>query len=271
MSTVSSTEPRRPVHRRAAGFFLSLAVALTGALVAAPSAHAADRTAPTRPVVSLERWLDPKGPDFAGLYAWKPRATWTKSRDSRGVTGYQIQTRVAGEREALSGWSTVGKTWRSAGTRSYRGLLYDGGELCIRVRARDAAGNKSAWSKTQCTNAPLVPILNFDVNKSVIQGAAHQHAYAVVSTRNSASLSTRTRYSYERARTIRLSVRTGPDAGRMKVYVGKRYAGTVDARSSTKAWRTRKVSVDRPTTGRIRLVPVTKAEVRTRFVWVTRG
>ncbi|ANC29796.1 hypothetical protein [Isoptericola dokdonensis] len=245
-------------------------VALSG-VVAAP-AQARDTMPPTAPRVAVDRWLDPKPTDFSGLYAWYPRVTWAASRDAGQVTGYQVQMRTTAEFGPLSPWATVGRTWRSADARSMRPMVYGGDQICLRVRARDTAGNVSAWSKRRCATAPLTPIMYFDGFRAFIDDdGARTHEFAVVSTRLD-GFSTRTRHPLTDVRGVRVSVRTGPTAGRMKVYAGKRYLGTVNARSKSTGWHSRKVTIpaDRASTGRIRFVPVTKAPVHVRFVWPIR-
>ncbi|NOV98989.1 hypothetical protein [Isoptericola halotolerans] len=252
-------------RHRLLGAILSLAVALTGLVVAAPMSAAADTRPPSAPRVSLDRWLTPKKVHFSGTRQWRPRATWTAARDDRRVSGYQVQVKFPGGR-----WHRPhNRAWRSPDRLRYRGVVLNPGEqMCLRVRARDQAGNVSAWSKRRCTSAPLVPLEDFDHDRTIVRDSgAGTHPFAVVSKRNKAVPRTDARVSGVRG--VRVSVRTGPSSGRMKVYVGKRYLGTVDARSSTTRWRGVKLTIpaDQARTGRLRFVPVTKKPVKVRFVW----
>ncbi|MDO8151053.1 hypothetical protein [Isoptericola sp. b408] len=253
----------RPVRRRLLGVLLTVVVALSGTLVAAPAATAADDTPPTTPQVTQKRWLPPKEPDFSGIWWWKPRATWTASRDDSGVTGYQVQVRHPG-----SHWHTPGSTtWRSPDRLRYRLLLEPGEQDCLRVRARDAAGNVSRWSKRRCTTAPLTPLMDFVDTTLVKDDGALTHPYAYLTTTWGGPTKTEDRFTDVRG--VRLRVRTGPKAGRTTVYVGSRRLGTIDARSSTGRWRTITIRVpaEDAHTGRIRFVPRTEAPVKIRFVW----
>ncbi|MEG3616664.1 fibronectin type III domain-containing protein [Isoptericola haloaureus] len=250
------------VSRRVLGLLLSLVVALAATVVAAPAATAADTTPPTKPEITLERWQRPKEPDFSGYWLWKPRATWSAAQDSHGVTGYHVQLRFPGGR-----WHTPARgKWRSPDKRHYRVQLEPGHQACFRVRARDAAGNVSRWSKRRCTTAPLTPLMDFQSTALVQDNGASTHEYAYLSTEVGP---TRTEAKFTDVRGVRLRVRTGPKAGRATVYVGRQRLGTIDARASTGKWRTIKIRIPREDahSGRIRFVPRTKAPVKVRFVW----
>jgi hypothetical protein len=79
---------------------------------------------------------------------------WSASTDATsGVAAYQVQTRKApwnGVFGAWSLWKTVDDAVRSA---TFTGSL--GNTHCFRVRAKDNAGNVSAWSAAKCTALPL--------------------------------------------------------------------------------------------------------------------
>ncbi|PFG43659.1 hypothetical protein ATJ88_2365 [Isoptericola jiangsuensis] len=264
------TSPVTPVRRRLVAALLGVAVVLSG-LVVAP-AQAADTTPPTAPKITVDRWLPAKSSRFSGLWAWYPRATWTASRDAGRIAAYQVQRRTTGEFASLSPWATIGRTWRSPDTRSVKTQVYAGAQVCLRVRARDAAGNVGPWSPRRCTTAPITPMVGIDPYPAfVTNDGPFTHDYAVVSTRLDDFI-TRSRHRFEDVRGVRVKVRTGPDAGRMKVYVGKHYLGTVNARSDHQGWHSRKILVpaDEAGSGRIRFVPVTRAPVHLRFVWAIR-
>ncbi|WP_407317335.1 hypothetical protein UQW22_12555 [Isoptericola halotolerans] len=113
----------------------------------------------------------------------------------------------------------------------------------------------------------MTPLEDFDLDRTIVRDSgAGTRPFGVVSERNGVP---RTSDRVTEVRGVRVSVRTGPRAGRMKVYVGKRYLGTVDARSATTRWHGVKLKVpaDEARTGRLRFVPVTKRPVKVRFVW----
>lgn len=255
---------RRPLHRRALSFGLGLAV-MAGGLVAAPAAQAADSRPPSVPQVSVARWLPPKPDDFAGLYAWRAHASWT-ARDDHGVVGYQVQSKASIEGEALTPYDTTG--WRPASFRSVSQSLYTGGQFCVRVRAKDAAGNVSAWSARHCSYSPIDTWPDFDgVAGGHFRDAADGHEMGVVSTELTGPW--RTSRTYTDVRKVRMKVYKSPTAGSMRVYLGSHYLGTVNARGDERAWTAVTVGgSNAPLDGKLRLVPVTQKPVKFRHSWI---
>ncbi|MFV2021288.1 S8 family serine peptidase [Micromonospora sp. LOL_023] len=88
----------------------------------------------------------PGAPVASNVTATSATLTWTASTDNVGVTGYDIQRSTGGGTFTLVGTST---------TNSYVATgLTAGTTYQFRVRARDAAGNLSAFSSTVTVTTP---------------------------------------------------------------------------------------------------------------------
>jgi hypothetical protein len=110
----------------------------------APPAPAVDTSAPTSFLSS---------PTAATSLAKTISVTWGGA-DDRGVTGYDVRYRSAAWNKQLGGYVSPAALQNtdatSAAVAGSAGSLY-----CFSVRARDAAGNTSAWSAERCTAKPL--------------------------------------------------------------------------------------------------------------------
>ncbi|WJK42772.1 S8 family serine peptidase [Solwaraspora sp. WMMA2056] len=88
----------------------------------------------------------PGTPVASGVTSTSASLTWTASTDNVAVTGYDIQRSTGGGSFTLVGTST---------TNSYAATgLTAGTSYQFRVRARDAAGNASAYSSAVTVNTP---------------------------------------------------------------------------------------------------------------------
>lgn len=172
-----------------------------------------DGTRPTIRWTSYPRWVTPS------QTWWSTKETTMISQpaysygaaDERGIAGYEVQRRE---------WER-GETSTSM-PRSYKGTtvrlkLYTGQQNCNRVRARDQAGNWSAWSGWKCTNMP------FDRNDAHVYGGHRTGRYSYVIDGSGAVESN----SPDAARAIRAKFVTGPHRGSVRVSVGGTSFGVV--------------------------------------------
>ncbi|WFE30383.1 S8 family serine peptidase [Solwaraspora sp. WMMD791] len=105
-------------------------------LYADPGGTVTDTTAPSTPGT----------PVASGVTSTSASLSWTASTDNVAVTGYDIQRSTGGGSFTLVGTST---------TNSYAATgLTAGTSYQFRVRARDAAGNTSAYSSAVTVNTP---------------------------------------------------------------------------------------------------------------------
>ncbi|WP_423462700.1 hypothetical protein ACO229_21145 [Promicromonospora sp. MS192] len=173
-----------------------------------------DGTRPTVRWTSYPRWVTPSQTWLStrdNMMVSKPAYTYGAS-DERGVVGYEVQRREWEYGETLT-WAPSAYT----GT-TVRFKLYTGEQNCNRVRARDQAGNWSAWSGWKCTNMP------FDQNDTYVNGGRQTGRYSYVIDGYSGTVQSN---NPDAARAIRAKFVTGPDRGSVRVSVGRTSFGVV--------------------------------------------
>ncbi|MEI7055351.1 hypothetical protein WBG06_06000 [Nocardioides sp. CCNWLW239] len=230
---------------------VATAVAVLAALAPVTSASAitADTTAPKITSTSYKQWLVPGDMKWRGAF-WSatPGYTWSSS-DNVGVASHEVETWIGngtGSRLGASTWPSIAKYVRtySGSRRSLHTGIGEGEQSCQRVRAKDAAGNRSPWSAWKCSYAPF--------GEEAVDGAWDPTSFSF-KLRNTGAANDRISTVPVRATGVRIRVATGPSRGRAKVYIGSTYLGTVSAaakRSGSKYVTLRKAST---LTGRIRV------------------
>lgn len=149
------------------------------------------------------------------------RATWPAATDATsGIAGYQAQ------------WSVDGGAWSSAaslgaGTRLLQRTVAVGHRYALRVRARDAAGNWSAWSAP----AAFTPAVTQDASRAVVRRGYWYRSWSSWwsgrSTLYSRSRGSSVTYVFT-GRGIGLVLGTGLGRGKAQVYVDGSAVQTVD-------------------------------------------
>lgn len=173
-----------------------------------------DGTRPTIRWTSYPRWVTPSQTWWSSaeqMMVSKPAFTYGAS-DERGVVGYEVQRRF---------WSFGDfGTWvpqAVKGTKvSFK--LYTTEQNCNRVRAKDQAGNWSAWSGWKCTNLP------FDRADAHVYGGERTGRFSYVLDGYTGAVEANNPTS---ARAIRAKFLTGPDRGSVRVSVGSTSFGVV--------------------------------------------
>jgi hypothetical protein len=147
---------------------------------------------------------------------------WTAADSGSGVASVDVRFRQAGYGGPFGVWRTP---W-SGVTGSYVRLdVQPGREYCLEVRARDKAGNVSAWSGQRCLTTPLD-------DHSLTGGSAWARRTASdyylrtysATTQAGAVLTARDAI----ARRVAVVATVGPAAGTAAVYVGKTYVGRIN-------------------------------------------
>lgn len=75
-------------------------------------------------------------------------------RDNTQLSTYDVVYRTAPAGRSLGQW-VFPASWQKIRTASVSMTAVVGSDTCFMVRARDAAGNLSAWSTPVCTSLPL--------------------------------------------------------------------------------------------------------------------
>lgn len=241
-----------PTSRRRLRLYAATAAAAMAAALApvtASSATTSDTTAPKITTTIYKQWLGPGDMKWRGAF-WSatPGYSWSSS-DNVGVTSHEVETWIGsgtGSRLGAATWSSIAKYVRtySGSRRSLHTEVGEGEQACQRVRAKDAAGNRSPWSAWRCTYAPF--------GEDAVDGAWDPTSFSF-KLRNTGAANDRISTLPVKATGVRIRVATGPSRGNGKVYIGSTYLGTISAaakRSGSKYVTLRKSST---LTGRIRI------------------
>ena len=153
---------------------------------------------------------------------------WSGADSVSGVASYDIQYATASYTGKFTAWRT-----RSVGTRatswSMTGLQ-PGYTYCVRVRARDRAGNVSAYSTARCTTRPLD-------DRSLHASAGWSRPRVIGAFLHTESTSTHAgaTLTLANARVSRVGIlaTVTSKGGPIAVYLGRTKIGTVSLRSST--------------------------------------
>jgi hypothetical protein len=181
------------------------------------------------------RWIKPSQTRVVdGVRTADPVLTWT-SWDDVGIEGYPVQ-------RSLSRTATGAETpvWTTA--TSYTRPLTEAGQHCLRVRAKDLAGNLGPWSGWNCSTMPV----SADKLDGQSFGPYHHRVWPgtgdLVTTRSYSGVA------------IYAKVSTGPRYGSMKVYMGSRFLGTVNAHAAEAGSKWVWLSPGDPLDGKVRFV-----------------
>jgi outer membrane protein assembly factor BamB len=117
-------------------FSVSIAYATTGG---ATRTFTADTVAPTVRMNPFSLFL---------TFDAAVTARWSGSDDVSGIATYQLRVATARGLMPLSSWSELEPTTATSASLA----IAHGTRLCVSVRASDRAGNRSAWSATQCVS-----------------------------------------------------------------------------------------------------------------------
>jgi hypothetical protein len=171
----------------------------------------------------------------AGEWAAFVNFTWAAS-DDHSVASYDVQYRKAPANGPLGAWTWA--LWGQGTTRTSlaeKMLLEAGQQACFRVRARDKAGNVSAWSTERCAYRERFAHDSTTVSGGarVVWDSAHLRklvAFPVVGARATSRVTIP-------GRGVSVVALTGPRAGTLDVYSGSTRIGTVSLTSSTTTWK----------------------------------
>jgi len=170
----------------------------------------------------------------ASTYLTSPVTYSYRSTDvGSTVASYDLRYRVATPTSGFSGYITP-SGWAGRTSTSVPVGLSPGQEVCVSARARDAAGNVSAWSADRCTGMPLDDwSLSPSSGWTRTTGTAYFRGTATTTRTYAATLSK----AGVTARRIAIVATTCPTCGSVSVYLGGVYVGAVSLTSSTTAYR----------------------------------
>lgn len=194
-----------------------------------------DASEPRIRSLAYPRWIKPSQTRVVdGVRTADPVFTWA-FYENFGMEGYLVQrslsrTEVGAERPF---WTT---------STSYSRPLTEAGQHCLRVRAKDLAGHLSSWSGWRCSTMPV----SADKLDGQSFGPYHHRVWPgtgdLVTTRSYSGVA------------IYAKVSTGPRYGSMKVYMGSRFLGTVNAHAAEAGSKWVWLSPGDPLDGKVRFV-----------------
>ncbi len=178
--------------------------------------------------------------------------------DDHGVASYDVESRRAAPGGSLGSWSRVVSAGSEA--RWTTSKLSPGSEVCFRARARDAAGNTTAWTTARCSSLPVDETgfstlkTRYAYGKSTLAiGGGYLSMWG-----NEAGAVLRG----QRGRGVVIWALRGPGQGKADVYVGSRLLGRFDFNATTKRRDRVLFSTSTPFSGDVRVIVRTAAGVR---------
>jgi subtilisin family serine protease len=174
--------------------------------------------------------------------------------DDQGVVAYDVQDRRAQPGQPYGAWRTR-PAWQNRVATSVTRRYAQGRNLCFRVRARDAAGNVSAWSRPVCTTAPYDDF-RLRAQGKVTRVRTHGVMHRTVSRLQAKG--SRLVLPRQRARTITLIGQCRPRGGRVVVRLGQRTVGTVNLACASTGRVSRTFDLGAERSGKLRIVSRTK-------------
>jgi hypothetical protein len=194
-----------------------------------------DGTLPLITSAQYPRWVKPSETRVVdGVRTADPQFTWT-STDEYGIEGYLVQRSLS--RTATGAEQPV---WTTAA--SYTRPLTDAGQHCLRVRAKDLPGNLGFFSDWRCSTMPV----SADKLDGQSFGPYHHRVWP-----GTGDLVTTRGYT---GAAIYAKVTTGPRFGSMRVYMGSRFLGTVNAHAAEAGSKWVWLSPGVPLDGKVRFV-----------------
>jgi len=191
---------------------------------------------------------------FAGIPAFTQQSllevTYAAVDNSSGVASYDVRWRRVGLTGSFSKW-VYPKAWQKTKAKSQviNGLT-EGYTYCASVRARDRAGNVSAWTAAPCSALELDDrLLRADGGWSRLPASAHWYdkTYSQT-TAHGASLS-----KYGTFTRVAVSAFRCPTCGTVEIFAGKKLLKTWVLKSTK--------------TGKVNYVS-SAAKLRTTRVWI---
>lgn len=234
-----------------------------------------DGQAPRVTRTALQTWMPSKRERRNGTtwLWWTPTFSYA-GVDDRGIEAWQVQRKLAPSAYDGGPASRMGEpylldngAWRSQA--SVIAYVEPGGADCYRARARDAAGLVSAWSAWRCTHGPVEAYEWLNRVSTVGAPARANWSAVVLSTGNRLTRRARSNGKYC-ATGVRLQVRKGPTAGRVRVFIGGRAVGRFDGRAKKVGWRWVTLRGSAASCGRIRMTALTHATSYVRRGYVLR-
>jgi len=184
----------------------------------------ADHTPPT---VTLT------GPAKPATLATSATVSWTAKDTGSGVAAIQLRHRTSAWSAGFTPWSAATSLAASAIHATVTGLK-QGTDYCYSVRARDHAGNWSAWTPQRCVAVPLDDrALAADKHWTRASGSIYWNGTATISATKNAVL-TLTKAQLDR---IALVATRCPSCGTIGVYVGGTLIATVNLAAKATANR----------------------------------
>ena len=200
-----------------------------------------DTTAP-RPSLSVTQAGGVTGSDAA--LRWSATDPATTGKDTSGVGDFDIRYRTATATRGFSAYQSP-DGWTRTTDRANAQYVAAGTEYCFSVRARDRAGNASAWTPDQCATraADDRALRTSGARKKVT--SAYSHTVTTLTARTAQA-----NLPHVTAQQVTVLVTTCAKCGTANVYLGSRLVGRINTYSRTTHYQQlRRLPAFRTTTG----------------------
>jgi hypothetical protein len=184
---------------------------------------------------------------------------WSGKDSVSGIAGYDIQSTYASYQGSFAAWTT--KATSTTATSYTVSGLKPGFEYCVRIRARDKAGNVSAYSPARCTTHPMD-------DRSLTASAGWTRpsvtsAYAHTETQSTHSGASLTLASARVANRVGVLATVTTTGGSVAVYVGSTKIGTLSLKASAAHYQTPLwLTVSSAKTGTLSIKMLSASQVR---------
>ncbi|TDW74964.1 hypothetical protein [Kribbella pratensis] len=180
-------------------------------------------------------------------------------KDNTQLGSYDVVYRTAGAGRSLGPW-VFPAAWQKTKTPSVSMTVAGGSDTCFMVRARDAAGNLTAWSPQVCTSLPLDD-RSLSITGSVTRATTAMGIYGTASRLNKPGAGLyRTGQVGNRIAVVALS---GPGQGAVDVWHAGRKLGRISLAATSWSRRTYYLPVTPYASGTVSIVSAS-----TSYAWI---
>ena len=223
-------------------------------ILTADGTHRLDTAAPAAQMVAPSSTVDLATTATASWTGTDPQAS---GQVTSGLRNFDVRYRSAAAGHTFGAY-VYPVSWQATTNPSAHVTATPGYEYCFSARARDVAGNLSAWTPERCTISPADDRSVHTTSSRRVSSSYYLHTYSYA-----AKKSTHFTLSGIAGRRIGILATTCASCGQFEVTLGSRTLGRVNTHASSTHYRqTLWLPATSPTTGTLTATTLSSAAVR---------